>query len=425
MIERLLRFAKDPTSKNIIINTVGNYLNVVFVAFFALILVRILTPQEYGVLSVLLGIAYVLSNVLDFGTTATIYSYVPDLFFGNREGLYKFIKSTFFFQSLFSFIVLAILFIFFPYLDEVFFKTGVSKWILDLTSFSVLLLIWQNFFTNILFAAKKFVRANIYINFANIVKTGVLLVLAYFQMVNVGMIIFVFGVIGPIVFFILVLIKNNHLISLFLKAKIDRKEFRFGYTLTYFFASQFYNLGLRMDLFLLSFFGLTQQLGFYGLSQKIILTIITSIASITQVLSPRFAIISTKKDILKQIKTATIYLLVPSFIFVILYFTPNFIFEAVFTRKFGETTAITRALVLPFILNALGSVPTLFLLYTVKKPGYILFSNICFFLIISIGSFILIPTRGVFGPPFAILIAFIVATGIQVFASVREYRKLV
>ncbi|EKE14245.1 MAG: hypothetical protein ACD_12C00609G0001, partial [uncultured bacterium] len=72
MLKRILDFIKKPTSKNIIINTVGNYLNVFFIAFFAFLLVRIMQPSEYGVLSVLLGISYVLANILDFGTTASI-----------------------------------------------------------------------------------------------------------------------------------------------------------------------------------------------------------------------------------------------------------------------------------------------------------------------------------------------------------------
>src|SRR3972149_9155896 len=90
MIPRILHFIKRPTSKNIIINTLGNYLNVFFTALFALILVRLLTPSQYGVLSVLLGIAYVLANILDFGTTATIYSYLPGLYENKSNNLYSF-----------------------------------------------------------------------------------------------------------------------------------------------------------------------------------------------------------------------------------------------------------------------------------------------------------------------------------------------
>ena len=263
MVKHFLRFLTEPTRKNIAINTIGNYLNVFFVALFALILVRIMTPAEYGVLSVLLGISYVLATILDFGTTATIYSYVPALHAENNPRLYRFIKSTFFYQSLFSFIVIGVLFFTFPYLDRVFFKTNARIWVLDLTSFSVLLFIWQNFFTNILFAAKKFLRANLYINIGNVVKTIVIGLMAYFGTLSVGEVIFVFGIVGPVVFFILlILTSKQHIITVY-NSTIDKKEFRFGYTLTYFLASQFYNLGLRMDLFLLSYFSLCAPVCFY------------------------------------------------------------------------------------------------------------------------------------------------------------------
>ena len=74
MTPRILQFLKKKDSINIVINTFGNYLNVFFIAVFALVLVRIMDPVEYGVLSVLLGIMYVLANILDFGITANIYS---------------------------------------------------------------------------------------------------------------------------------------------------------------------------------------------------------------------------------------------------------------------------------------------------------------------------------------------------------------
>lgn len=427
MLNFLQKILHDPIRKNIIINTVGNYLNVFFVALFALLLTRIMPPSDYGVLGVLLGISYVLANILDFGTTATIYSYVPTLYGIDTKGMYRFIKSTFFYQSLFSVIVIVVLFLIFPWLDKVFFKTGVDPLVLHLTSISVLLYIWQNFCTNILFAAKKFMRANIYINVANLIKTLVILGLYFTGQVTVGMIIFVFGILGPLAFFVLLLFINPKVISQFLSAEIKKEEFRFGYTLTYFLASQFYNLGLRMDLFLLAFMDqiiTKDELGYYTLAQKIILTVITSIISITQVVSPKFAMISNKKDAKHEMKVAFYYMLIPSLIFVALYFTPRWLFEFIFTKEYSPTTDVTRALALPFILNAIGSVPMLLLLYTVKKPFHILTSNILFFIILTVGSWWLIPIKGLYGPPIAIAVAFVVATVIQTWAAYDEYKKL-
>lgn len=423
MIPRILYFIKRPTSKNVIINTIGNYLNVFFTALFALILVRILTPSQYGVLSVLLGIAYVLANILDFGTTATIYSYLPLLYEKKTYELYRFIKSTFYYQSIFSFIVIGGLLISFPTLDKYFFKTGSPWWELALTSISVLFLIWQNFLQNILFAAKKFVKTNIYLNLANILKTLVVFIMVATKTVTVGSVIFIFGILGPVIFYLLLFIDKKELVPVFINSKVHRGDFRFGYTLTYFIASQFFNLGLRMDLFLLSYFRSKAEVGYYGLSQKIILTIITTVISITQVLSPSFAKITKKVEAVSQLKTGFMYLLLPAGLFLLLFFTPKQVYDLFFTENFVQTASITKALSLPFILYVLGSLPMLFLLYTVKKPGYILVSNIIFFIILTLGCYILIPKYGVFGPPWAITVALIVAIAIQVYASIREFKK--
>ncbi len=424
MRKRLLSFLLEPTSRNIIVNTIGNYLSIVFTVLFVLILTRAMGREDYGVLSVLLGISYVLANVLDFGTTATIYSCVPDLYARRDTNLYRFIKSTFYYQSVFALIFITFFLFTFPFLDRVFFHTEAPRWVLNLTVISVLLYIWQNFLSNILLAAHQFMRANVYNNIANIIKTVIILVLFFTNHISVGLVIFVFGIIGPLIFFLLILKRNYDLIPIIHKTPIERSEFRFRYTATYFLASQFYNLGLRMDLFLMSFFKMKELVGDYGLAQKVILTIMASIVSITQVLSPRFATMKTKSEIKQQLKKACAYMLIPTGILLLVALTPDIAFQLVFTNKFASTAGATRALALASILIALGSIPTLFLLYTVRKPRYILYSNILFFLTITIGSYYLIPTEGIYGPPKAIFWAFLVATAMQLYASWQEYKKI-
>lgn len=427
MIKKLGNFLKKPTSRDVAINTFGNYLNIFFTAFFALILVRILNPPQYGVLSVLLGIAYVLANILDFGTTATIYSTVPVMIEGEKKergNIYRFIKSTFFYQTLFSSVVIISLFLTFPYLDKVFFKTGAPAWELYLTTFSVLFFIWQNFALNILLAAKKFFKANLYLNLANILKTLVIFFLMAAKMITVGSVIFVFGILGPVIFFLLLFLEKKDLIFILLKSEVTKEEFRFGYTLTYFIASQFLNLGLRMDLFLLSYFLSKEEVGYYGLSQKIILTVLTTIVSITQVLSPAFSKIKKKEEVAAQVKAGIFYLLLPVGLFFLLMILPNFVFEIFFTENFSKTAAITRALSPAFILYTLGALPTLFLLYTVKKPVYILATNILFFVIVTAGSYFLIPSFGVFGPPWALFIGFFLMVITLTLISLYQYKKM-
>ncbi len=425
MIQRLLSFIKKPTSKNIIINTIGNYLNVVFIAFFAFLLVRIISPTQYGVLSVLLGISYVLANVLDFGTTATIYSYLPPLIEKSRKDIYVFIKTIFVYQTLFSLIIIAILFVTFPFLDKVFFKTNAPKWELYVTTISVLFFIWSNFFLNILFASKKFLKANLYSLIANVVKTVVIIGFALAGRLYVGTVIFVFGIVGPMVFFILILYEKRERLDFFIKSKINRERFRLKYTLTFFIATQFFNLASRMDLFLLSFFfpG-SAQIGHYGLAQKIILTVTMAIVSITQVLSPQFSHLKTKEDVRHQVKTGFYYLIMPAGIFILLFLTPDIIFKLFFTEKFIKAASITRTLSIPYLISILGNIPYLFILYTIKKPIYILWTNIVFLVVVSAGSFLLIPRFGVMAPVYVLTLGFIVGTSITTIASIYEYKKL-
>ncbi len=425
MIKNFFSFVKKPTSKNIIINIIGNYLNVFFVAFFAFLLVRIMPPAKYGIMSVLLGITYVLANILDFGTTASIYSYLPNLIEKNRKNAFVFLKTIFFYQTIFSLIVVIFLFLFFPYLDKVFFKTGAPNWELYLTIISVIFFIWQNYLINVLNASKKFFQSNLYLNLSNIIKTLFILILIPLKMISVGSIIFAFGIIGPLVFFLFLFFEKKYLFFDILKSPIKKEEFKFNYTFTFFIASQFFNLAQRIDLFLLSFFyPQSPEIGYYGLSQKIILTVMASIASITQVLSPNFAKIKTKEEALKEFKNGFIYLLIPAFLFILLFLTPNWIFNLFFTEKYAQTAQITKSLSLPFIIYTFLNLPFLFILYTIKKPKIILFSNIIYFLIIVFGCLYTIPKLNVLGPPYVIAFGFFTALIFLLFFTIKESKNL-
>jgi len=423
MISKLSSFLKRPTSTAVIINTVGNYLNVFFSAFFIYLIVRIISRSDYGVLSVLFGITFVLANLLDFGTTATLYSYLPNLIEQKSANAYRLIKSTFFYQTLFSSIIIGFLIIAFPWLDLVFFKTKAPVATLYVTAISVLFFIWQNFLTNCLYVTKRVIQVNMYTLIANIIKTFIIVILALTHTISVGIIIFAFGIIGPIVFFILVYSsKKNHMAAV-MRAPIERSDFKVSYTLTYFIASQFFNLGLRMDLFLLSYF-LSKDLGDYGAAQKIILTIITTIVSITQVISPTFAKIRTKKDVYKQIKPSLFYMLIPTAIFAILFLTPDWIFNLFFTNKFYNTPIIARQLAIVYLPYSFISLFHLFLLYAVKRPADILIGNIAIFLIVTLGCFFFIPLYGATAAVWSVGASFAVASVILIFLSIRAFRAM-
>lgn len=421
MITRIIHFIKRPTSIQIIVNTIGNYLNVTFTAFFAFLLVRILNPINYGVLSILLGIAYVLANILDFGISATIYSYLPTLYQKDNNKLYRFLKTTFTFQTIFASVIIILLFIFFPTLDKLFFKTGAPWWELYLTTFSVLFLIWQNYAMNSLLATKKIFQANLFLNLSNLIKTIVIFLLLYLQLISIASIIFVFGILGPVIFFLFLFFDKKHVFYQIIKAPVKKEEFRFGFTLTFFFASQFFNLGTRMDLFLLSFyFPKTAMLGYYGLASKIILTLFASVSSITQVLSPEYAKLTDKKELSPLLKKSFFYLLIPTGLFFLLFLTPEIVFKIAFTQKYVMAVPIIHGLALAYILYPILNIPYLFFLYTEKKPSYLLVSNIIFFLTVTFGCLILIPKYQAYGAIFSIFISLLICAIYLIYQFIKK-----
>jgi O-antigen/teichoic acid export membrane protein len=286
---------------------------------------------------------------------------------------------------------------------------------------------WQNFILNLYFAAKKFLKANIYLNISNVIR-GVLIFIAYYtHSVSVSSLIIILGLAGNIAFLLLVLYDRKNDLHNVINADVHRDEFRFKYALTYFIASQFLNVGFRMDLFTLSFFNAIisrADVGFYAAAQKIILTVLTTVISITQVLSPAFTNIKTRKQTREQLKHGLLYMLIPCSLFVGVTICPEIIYEWFFTPKFEHSAAIARVLSLPYIIYAVGSVPMLFLLYTVKKPKPILMAYICFFIVVSVGCYLFIPIYKVWAPPIFFTIGFILAKGLIAFDTWQEYKKL-
>ncbi|MBP6045084.1 MAG: oligosaccharide flippase family protein [Microgenomates group bacterium] len=424
MLKKFTIFLKHPTSIHIYINTLGNYLNTAFTAIFALVLVRAMTPAEYGVLGVLLGVSYVLANIFDFGTTATIYSYLPAMLEKRTGNLYNFVKTLFIYQTIFATASVVILLFTFSWLDKYFFKTGADQLTIYLVFLGVIFFIWQNFISNVLLAGKHFFRVNLYVNISNVIKLALLGVLVYTNQITPASVILVFSVLGSIAFFIPLLFEKRSAIRSVVGSRFDRTELKFGYTLTYFASTQLYNLALRMDLFMLSFFGLRNDVGFYALAQKIILSIITSIISVTQVLSPLFSKASTKRDVQKLLKPGLLYLSVPAILFVILFFIPDSLFRLLFTEKFVTASQIAKSLSFPFIIFTYSNFLLIFMLYTIKKPAYVLLSNAIFFIGMTVGCLIFIPKLGVFAPAWVIAASISASSIILGITSFHEYKKL-
>lgn len=425
MISKFKQILLNRSTKNLIINTIGNYLNVFFVAFFTFLLVRVLSVSEYGIFGVLFGIIYTLVGILDFGTTANIYGFLPELVEKKISEGYRYLKTLFIYQSFFSLITISVFVIFFNFFDQLIFKIRIDFLTSLIVGLSTLFFVWQNFLTNVYNSTKKFFKTNLYLNLSNVIKVVIILIFVYFKKINLFSIIFIFGVVGPLIYFFLVLLDKKKTIEPLIKAKIDLGHFRPKFTLVSYLGYQFLNLGQRLDLFILSYyFPRTELLGFYTASQKIILTVLTSIVSVTQVISPNFSLVKTRKEAKRELIRGFMYSLVPIGIFLLLFFTPSIIYLLFFTEKYLATVKITRSLVFPYILYTLAAVPSIFLLYTIKKPKYLFLNNLFFLLLSLILNIFFIEKYNVFGPALSYGISYSLCFIILIMISIKEYQRL-
>ena len=272
-----------------------------------------------------------------------------------------------------------------------------------------------------LYAMKDFVFINVWNNVGNLIRLLIALLLYMTGHVSILSMVLLLCFTAPLTILVPLIFRYRTLLSSLMHSPIYRHEYRFRFAMTNFAAQQTFNLGMRMDLFILSSFGNKIAVGNYGLAQKIILSIISVVVSITQVLSPEFSTAKTKSDIQKVVRHAALYLLIPTGIFLALALTPDALFRIVFTDKYALTPALARALGLAFALFGLGQIPMLTILYTFKKPIYLLLTNLVYLVTIVGGCYFAIGQWGVWGAPVAVGVALAIPILLQ---SALAWKKI-
>ena len=396
-MQKLIKLAQTKTSINILINTVGTYFGVFTTIIYFLALARYLSKPEMAVYSVLFAIANVLANFFDLGVNASIYANLPH-FVHNRAQTMEFVKTNLIFQTVIALVALTILWLFIPVINTDLLHLNTTYDNYFWTFVSVFFFMWQNTILNSLFAREQFIYANIAQTIANVSKIGLVLILMYFQKLTVTNTIIVLGVFGQVLFILCILIKQRSLLADFIRAPINRADIRLRYMGTYFIATQAFTLASRLDLFMIAHYLPLERVGEYSIAQKIILNIITTVNSITQVVSPQFAKVKSRLEIKRLLKHSLTYILLPAGVFAAAVITPDFIYTLVLSEKWTNAIGITRVLSGIYIFYTILSIPLLFFLYTIKKPAYILVINLIFLSIMALGNYLLIPIYGAYGP---------------------------
>lgn len=420
LIQRILHL---PNTRNVAINTAGSYIGFLFAGFYTVFLVRVFRPDEFGVLTILLTLSYLLANILSFGMPASIYAHVPGLL-QDKQKVMTFVTSNILFLTVLSGLSLLALYVFITPLDTMLFKTDAPAYQFGYALIGTQLYIWQNFIRDVLNAAGKFLHVNVALNIANVIKVVLLVWLAMWNLLGITQVLIILGMIGPAVFFAVVLLERRWILKAVASAKAKTSEIKLGYTMTYFLSTQLFQLASRADIFMVSFFLTRPEVGFYGLSQRIILAVITSADSITQVMSPQFARVISQREVMRMLKHSFTYMLLPAAMFIGGIILPPVVYELVFGNDYGTSTSLTKLLSFAYLPFPFLAAAVLFFLYTIKKPLYLLKSNVIFLVAILAGNSITIPLYRLYGPPVTYLTAFAIMTAYIAYSFRKELMRL-
>lgn len=417
------KFLFEKTHREVIINTIGNYANIFFSFLYVVIIARLFTPSDYGTYIVVFSLVYVLTNIFDFGVSATIYSYLPSTLTQKNKS-YSFLKVTLLYQTILSSLAVVILFLLIDPINASWLKLNIPLKYYLWAFGSIPLLLWQNFALNTLYASRRFFVANILILLVNVTRLGLLLSFYYFGALNLEWLFIIFGPLGSVVFLLLLWFAHPNFPGQLLKAPLEKSHLNIGYSITFFISTQLYFVASRLDLFIIAHFMSKSEVGYYGLAQKVIFSILTTVNSITQVLSPQFSVARTRTQVMSLMKRFAYYCIIPVLLLVGAVLTPSIIYQTVFGVNYASMIDLVRILGVVNIFFIVMQIPMLFFLYTINKPRYVLICNLILLVVIGLGSYYLIIQIGLFGPPIAILASYLLVTifGYNYFR--REYNKL-
>lgn len=417
------RFVHLPHSRNVFINTFGNYLGFAFSGFYTIFLVRAFNPVDFGTLSILLTFSYILANILSFGVPASIYAHVPK-HLPDRKVTLDFIVTNGSALTALSGISLIILSFFIKPIDAHFFKTGAPISLYILALFGAQMYILQNFVRDVLNASGKFLHINIATNASNFIKALLLIYFAMQGSITVAHVLIILGIVGPFISFLYIFLKSNWIFKAMRQASISYDFIKIRFTFVYFISSQLFQLATRADLFMVSYFLTRPEVGHYGLSQRAILAVVTSADSITQVMSPQFAKITTQADVKRTLKHAGVYMFIPAGMFLAGALLPSAFYTFIFGNDYAESSIVIRLLSFAYIPFPFLAALLLFFLYTVKKPHYLLLANTIFFLSITFVHYLLIPHLRLLAPALSYFIAFFVVTVTMCIMYKKEIKRL-
>lgn len=398
----------------------GNGLAIFFAFLFTIVLVRILSIEDFGYFSALWSFLILVAEIVDVGIGNSLSQFLPTL--ASREDKLKsFLKTAFFFQcAVLSFVCLGIL-LFASVLSDIIFHNKAMTPLLSITVLGIIGLTITNFFIFVFSARQKFLFT------ASITAGGGLFRLLFF------IVLFVLASVTlPNVIWIQTIgFLGSAIMSLFLVGpgflteKMVKEDLRKLVSFSSFIgiARALTAVVGRVDVLMLIALTTPYETGVYATASRIIAVYPLFAGSFLSVIAPKVTLIRSSHELAAFIKKVIIATagIISSIVILILIAHP--FLRILFGEKALAAVGVFRLLLVSMIFFV-ASVPAVAVaIYYLKKPYILTLASMMQIIIVIIGNMILIPLFGRFGAAYSLILAYSLSLFLTIYLSILPFLK--
>ncbi len=396
------KFAFTDTAKDTYIIFSGNLLSAFLGFAYTLVAARALTIYDFGVLSAVINLVYLLSSLTDLGISNGIVNFVSKhKTDGKSKEADEYIKSALLIR-LGAVILVGVIFLVNPLFFAKKFMATDNKVVTFWAVASFIAFIFYNFFPYILQAKREFFKSALVENSYGFLRLFLALVFILLGTANLSSMLFsfTFANLGPLLFGIIFV----GLGFLFTKPNLNTYINLLVFSGWLGIGRMLNSISGRLDLQMLASMKGAFDAGIYSVPSRLTLFIIVLAGSFSAVLAPRLSSFGNKEKERSYIFKATLALLpvVGGVLIWILIAHPFIVF--LFGEKFAVSVPVFRLLALSTIPFLMTAPATTAIIYAMRKTLYVGFMAFPQMILIFLLNYYFIPKYGVLGPAYTLII---------------------
>jgi O-antigen/teichoic acid export membrane protein len=421
MIRETIEGYKDlivsPTAKRSYITTFGAFLNAFFGFVFTVLVARALTPEDFGIFSVLASFLLIILSFCDLGFSSAAMRFLPKI--ENEEKKFQFIKIVLSTVLVSNLIIVAALIFFSNHFSLFIFKSPSYQKLFLFLSPGILGLCFWGTISSMLYAQGKILKAII----ADISAVVFKVILVAFLFLNQSLTLTTSILALSLTPFLSVILSVFFISFKFIFSSFDKKFFKEISSFAFFIFLSNIVIALlgQIDYLFLARLSGALETGIYSAANRLTFIFPAIVKGYTVILVPKFAGFAKKEEAKKFLKKVNFTFLISVLSIIVLFFLAQILVSLIYGSSYLAATPVFQYLLIrsAFFLLAIGPLTTL--VYFFGESRLFTLISLTQLLILVFFDFLFIPRFGAAGPAFAGAISYGFVFLLSYFIVLRKF----